>query len=249
MKYSKDSPSLKSLFILESIVNSNNGITLNEICVDTELSKSTVHRILSQLLDNYYILRKSDKYFPGSQLTKFAYLITQNNPIINIAEQALNRLNNETFETINLIGLNGFEGIYLDKKHAVNQVALRSKVGWTIPLFCTSGGKSLMAYQSETWLNDYFKYTKLNKFTERTVTDINQIKENLTKVRQDGFALDVSEHNADIVCIGAPIIGPEGEAIAAISISAPEYRFSVEKALSYKDLLIEETTKLTKRII
>jgi DNA-binding IclR family transcriptional regulator len=98
-------------------------------------------------------------------------------------------------------------------------------MGMRLPAHVTSVGKTLLANLTEKELNNYFTTTKeLKKYTKNTITDIENLKEYLKQVREQGYALDNEEVEEGLVCVAAPIFDLNKRAIAAISISGPEFR-------------------------
>jgi DNA-binding IclR family transcriptional regulator len=57
--------------------------------------------------------------------------------------------------------------------------------------------------------------------TPRTLTDPAAIRHEIAAVRERGYAFDHEEGNAGVSCIGAPIFGPLGEIVAALSVTGP----------------------------
>ena len=67
-------------------------------------------------------------------------------------------------------------------------------------------------------------------------------------IRQQGYSLDNREHNPDIVCIAAPIFGIDGNLAGTIGISAPDYRFSPEKACSFAEEVKRSAAAITEKL-
>lgn len=239
--------SLKALQILMALNKFENESSISEIARYTDLSESTIHRILQELLECNFVEKdtKQKLYRIGFQTKQFAISVKTMDILIDASYEEIEHLNNVTKETINLIVPDGYSGVYLAKAEAQNQIRLRSKVGWKLPLYCSSGGKLILAYQTEEWLEAYFAAVNLEKLTHNTITDATMIRKELAEVRAQGYALDNREHNDDIICIAAPIFNAEGKILGTISISAPEYRFSLEKALSYKTVLMESVATIS----
>jgi DNA-binding IclR family transcriptional regulator len=93
---------------------------------------------------------------------------------------------------------------------------------------CISSGKALLAYLPQQWLERIL--TKgLPRFTEKTITDPILLREELKRVRQQGYAVAQEELEAGLSAVAAPIWNHEGQVVAAISVSGPSFRLSSEK--------------------
>ena len=101
-----------------------------------------------------------------------------------------------------------------------------------------------MAYQSQAWLDNYYTQTELVRLTETTITDRKKMADELAQIRKQGYALDNSEHNPDVVCVAAPVFFPDGKAACTIGVATPKYRMTREKM----DLFIAESVRSAKAI-
>ena len=153
-----------------------------------------------------------------------------------------------SMETIHLIGEEDMEAIYLAKLGAKSSVGLHSAVGKRIPLHCTGGGKAILAWKSESWLENYLAHVKRERFTGKTLTDAEDLRRELEVIRIQGYAVDNHEHHTDVVCIAAPVFDVDNQVLAAIGIAAPDYRFSLEKALSYSGEILRCAARITEKL-
>ncbi|MFU0832510.1 MAG: IclR family transcriptional regulator [Oscillospiraceae bacterium] len=242
--------SLKALQILFALSSCGDYVGIHTLAEITGLNASTLHRILQELAECGFVEKdeQQKKYSIGFETMILADYLKNSNFLLEACAEEMNRLNELTKETINLIVLDGYQGTYIGKREAINQITMRSKIGWRIPLYCTGGGKLLLAFQSEKWLEDYLNATPLYKYTENTIVDKDCLKRELQQIRRQNYSIDNREHHPDVVCIAAPIFSRNHTILAAISVAAPTYRFSLEKALSYKDDVIAAGKAITELI-
>ena len=235
---------LKSVQILSALAFFKKECGINDIAQLTNLSSSTIHRILHEFVSCGLAVKVGTKYRYRVMLRSLFVVITDDNYLLKASELEMDRLNNLTKETVHLIVQENCDAVYLDKREAQNQIGLQSVVGKHVPMYCTSGGKVLMAYQSRAWLDNYYAHTELKKLTETTITDPEKMAEELAQIRKQGYALDNSEHNPDVVCIAAPVFFPDGKPACTIGVATPKYRMTREKM----DLFIEESVRSAKAI-
>lgn len=95
-------------------------------------------------------------------------------------------------------------------------------------MYSSSMGKAVLSVYSDEQLSNYLATTKLVPLTPNTITDINKLKENLKLSKNRGYAIEISENQQDIICVGFPII-KNGSIFGAFSISAPQYRVDNDK--------------------
>lgn len=246
----KQYSSMKAIQILSAISYSESYSTVTELCEITGLSIATVHRILQELVECGFVVKdlEQKRYRAGFEAWSFAMRLKQTDYLHEAAKEEMTRLNDLSLETIHLIALEGEQGVYIDKLGAKNSIGLRSQIGRRIPLFCTGGGKVLLAHQTEAWVEGYLKRVPLEKYTETTIVTREALLKELEVVRVRGYSIDNREHHSDIICVAAPVFDHRGEVICSIGISAPDYRFSLEAALGYADEVTESAKIITAKL-
>ena len=90
-----------------------------------------------------------------------------------------------------------------------------------LPAYCTGVGKALLAFVKPDTVGLYFKDSGLSRYTDTTITSLEQLRTELANVRQKGYAFDRGEHEHEVRCVAAPIFDISGEAVAALSVSGP----------------------------
>ena len=242
----KQYSSLKSIQILEVLSSTTSYLSIQDFTELTMLSASTVHRILQELTSAGYVRKNEEhKYKIGLNAMALSLRINATDYIIEAASEQMDSLNDLSGETVHLIIMDKYEGRYIAKREAKNQIGLRSRVGWNLPLYCSSGGKALLAYQTVGWLESFYAEIPLQKLTENTFCTKSALNEELEKIRLQGFSVDNREHHPNVVCIAAPIFDSENKVVCTIGLSAPDYRFPLEKALSYADQVKEHAKKIS----
>jgi DNA-binding IclR family transcriptional regulator len=134
------------------------------------------------------------------------------------------------------------EVIYIEKLPGLHAIGLMSsRVGGRSPMHCTGLGKMFLANMKPDQVLSYVDKYGLSRFTDTTITSLEDLITHLEQIRQQGYAFDQGEHEPDVRCIAAPIFNSDGQAIAALSVSGPAIRLDpLEKQT---DLILQ--TKLT----
>jgi IclR family KDG regulon transcriptional repressor len=103
------------------------------------------------------------------------------------------------------------------------------RIGKRAPLYCTGIGKLLLTNYSEQELEDYYRDTKIVGYTEKTITTLQELKAELDKIREQGFAIDDGECDIGASCVAAPVRDYRGVVVAGLSITAPSLRLTPER--------------------
>ena len=106
----------------------------------------------------------------------------------------------------------------------------------TAPAYCTGIGKALLSACKPQIVDNLLKQ-KLEPFTPQTITDPQILREELGKIRQQGYSVDDREHSNTVKCVAVPVFDHSGNLYGAISTSAPAYRLTDESVLNYVELL------------
>ena len=246
----KEYSALKALQIILALAEQKGWVNISYIAEATGLSPSTVHRILQELQACGFVSKNKEarQYKLGMGMMNIALKVNMSDYLLEAAQEEMIRLNELSLETIHLIAPDNDKAVYIGKMDAKNQIQLRSRIGWKIPLQCTSGGKLILAYHSREWVDSYLNYNPLKQYTNNTIIHKETLHRELELIRQQGYSLDNREHNPDIVCIAAPIFGIDGNLAGTIGISAPDYRFSPEKACSFAEEVKRSAAAITEKL-
>ena len=105
-------------------------------------------------------------------------------------------------------------------------------------------GKALLAQMDDDRQHRVLPDQNLERFTEYTLADIDQLRENLTQIRKAGFSVDDEERNLGMLCIGAPVFDVSEEAVAGISVSWPISRVGQDDILRLSGAVREAAQEL-----
>jgi DNA-binding IclR family transcriptional regulator len=216
----------KAFAIIEAVVsNQGHGLAFAEVVALAETPKASTHRILKDLVDIGVLTYSAEtsRYRGSLKLAGLGAEVTAHSNLRDHVNPHLRDLNEETGHACHFGIRNGDAGVYLDKVEAGDYgIKLFSAVGKSFPLYCTGMGKILLAF-SDGADADRILSKPLKKLTAKTLTDPKHIKEVLSQVREQGYAMDREEITRGIVCVAAPVFGAGGVVLGAISAAFPAY--------------------------
>lgn len=201
--------------------------TLTQLSDDLGMSPSTTFRLLANL-SAYSLLerdRGDGKYRLGLAVLEMARSYLEGNDLRRIALPELERLRDETGETVHLGILDEMEVVYLEKLHGHHAIGLMSsRVGGRSPAYCTGLGKVLLAHGDPERVRCHFEAQGLKRYTANTLRTVPDLMEHLESVKAQGYGTDDGEHEPDVRCVAAPVFDLSGQAVAAVSVSGPGAR-------------------------
>ncbi|GAA1562104.1 IclR family transcriptional regulator [Kribbella hippodromi] len=229
--------------VLNLLQESIDGVTLKEVADAAELPKSSAFRYLWTLEQHRYVERDA-----GSGLFRIGlgFLGMQSHHLEVLRERvrpSLERLRDALDETTSLGLLDGHHVIYLDIIESRRSVRLAAERGSHDPLHSTALGKAIAAHLPVERVRELLEQAGMPRRTVDTIADVDDYLAELAKVRRLGYAVDNRENEPDGRCVAVPILGTRLP--AAISVSAPEARFSMRDVEMAGRTLIEVATRIT----
>jgi DNA-binding IclR family transcriptional regulator len=198
------------------------------------LPKNNVFRLLATMEEHAFIeqCKATNRYRLGLACHALGQSFTRGRPLIERARPVLDRLLEQTGETVHLAVRDGFEVVHLEARAPVREIATGVRTGRRAPVHCTALGKVLLGCSPErVWREFDEQVVKRGKLPQRTARSIdNPVKffEHLRMVAGAGYALDIGELEEGLGCAAAPVHAGDGELIAALSVSAPLFRIGEE---------------------
>ncbi|SMO46992.1 IclR family transcriptional regulator [Paracoccus laeviglucosivorans] len=233
MTEEKDDPLMvraveKAFRILGTFDAANPRQTLTQLADRTGLDRSATQRFTHTLSKLGYLRKdhRSKAYELTPKALNMAYQYTRSSPLVLRAHPYLSHLNRTTEETISLTVLDDTEIIYLSRYLSPNVLDTDVIIGSRLPAFCTAGGLALLSLMDDTKVQEVLDRSDLRAFTGKTVYQPDAIWDRIRQVRDRGFSLVEEQIYSGDISIAAPIISPDGQLIAAVSLGASRFRYN-----------------------
>lgn len=231
----------RGLLVLEELASGER--RLGDLATAVGTHKSTVLRILQTMEARGFVRRvESGAYRLGVRVLELGAVALDELDLTGAAREGMEKIAGATGETVHLAILDRGRVVYLDKVESIHPVRMYSRVGATAAAHCTGVGKVLLAYL-EDWPE-----LDLERFTEHTITDLDDLRAEAQRIREDGWGVDEREHEDSIRCIAAPVFDVRGAAAAAVSVSVPASRMAREELDAHVPDLLEATRMITRAL-
>jgi IclR family transcriptional regulator, acetate operon repressor len=209
--------------LLVRVVEAAQPPSVGELAARAGLPKSTTSRLVSALERQGLVQRLGDRgrLTAGPVLLRYANRDVSST-LVELATPSLRRLADASGETINL-AVPGFDGVeHLAQEDTAHFVGVTDWVGRKVPFEPAANGKVFLAFRTPS--------------------------PQFARIRARGYATSIDELEIGLTAMAAPVIGPMGDAIAALSISGPTARLTSERIVQLAPLLIDEATQLARRL-
>ena len=229
----------RAVSVLEALSESDGPLSLAEICQRMSLHKSTAHRSLMVLERSGLIERTQENRFRlGLKLYELGNRAVEQIDLRARVHPFFRRLAMQVCETVHLSVLQKTSVVYLDKVEPNRRVCMSSKIGTSNPVYCTSMGKAMLAFQPEETIKQIIAKIRFVRYTPKTLCSRETLLKYLETVRRRGYAIDDEEIELGVRCIGAPIFNENHWAIAAVSVSGPSSRITAQRVPAIAEHLL-----------
>lgn len=227
--------SVRTTFHILDAVADRQPIGLSELARQLSLPKSTVQRSLATLAELGWIRsdgREPTRWVLGERIRLLSEKVDDLGRLREAAPPVLERLNNETLETIHLAIPESGTMRLIERRESKHPLRLVQPIGTRSPLHTASTGKAVLAFLGQSEIDAYLSGS-LSSLTSHTITDPDRIKSELERVRERGYAMSNQEMTDGIISVAASIRPRGDRPIAAISISGAATRMPPEVCEEY----------------
>ncbi|MFP3913827.1 MAG: IclR family transcriptional regulator [Actinomycetota bacterium] len=219
---------LKALSLLNLVARHPN-LTLSELGRKAGVPAPTALRLLRALQEESLVQVDGDgRYRLGVHCLVLGSTYLENFDLRTEARAELERLAEDTGETVHLGVPEGTEVIYVDKVETSHSVRMYSRVGAASPMYSTGIGKAILSHASPGLIQEVVA-AGLAPRTPNTITDPDRLRAELEVIRERGYAVDDIENEEGIRCAAAVVLGADGSPVAAVSVSGPATRITPER--------------------
>lgn len=220
----------KALDLLEALAAEPN-LGLSELSDRTGVGKTSSYRVLNTLELRSFVAKDptTRKYRPGAKLVALSATVVASLDILRLSRPFLESVHQQTGETVNLGVLDDDRVLYIDVIESSHGLRIFSSVGRRSLIHCTALGKALLCGLDPTDARRLIERVELPAKTRRTITHVEALVAEIAACRERGMAVDDEEDELGGRCIAAPIWGPDGVAVAALSVSGPVPRIGHDK--------------------
>ena len=199
---------------------------VSEIADELGVANSTVHAHLSTLREYEYVVKNGTKYSLSLRFLDIGNQTRKNCVLDPTAKAAMQTLAEETGEIVWLMTEQNGYAVHLWKEMGRSGIQTHGQIGSHSHMHYLAGGKAMLAHFPRSRVEEIIERRGLPARSENTITDPDELFEELRTVRERGYAFNDEELNRGLRCVGAPIIIEEGGVVGAISVCGPAKRLT-----------------------
>jgi len=234
----------KGLAVMETMVAREEPYGITELATELGLTKSNVHRLLQTMVMCGYATKDplTNRYQCTLKLWQLGSILGNRLDLRTIARPYMQELSRATKESVHLSVRHGQDTVYIDKIQCSHPIGTFTQVGGRAPAYAVSTGKALLSALSDDELARL--YPEFERFTDKTLATLDQLKIEMANIRRRGFAVNRGEWHEQVGGLAAPIYDAAHTVRGAIGVSAPLDRLT-PKALQ---VIAPQVTKAAEAI-
>ena len=218
----------ETLFDIVEHLRQLDGAGVTELAEELGLAKSTVHGHLTTLRERGFVVKRSGRYELALRFFEYGQYVRSQLEIVQSGTAAVAQLEEETREMVWLLTHQNGKAIYVYGRSGDNDIDIDTILGTRTHMHYNSGGKAILAHLPESEVRHVVDTHGLPARTSNTITDPERLLAELDRVREQGYALNLSEDLDGIHAVGVPLT-VDGEVRGALSVAGPAHRMPKER--------------------
>ncbi|SDE63601.1 transcriptional regulator, IclR family [Paenibacillus sp. UNCCL117] len=220
-------------------------LSLTEIASRVELHKSTVHRLLASLEGKGFVIRDpaSERYRLGFSVWELSANLTHTDDPALLLLPEMERLRDVLGETVSLYVRDGMERVRVQAVQSNQAIRRVAPIGARLPLYVGASSKVLVAFAERAEQETLLSHASWPA-SARSDAYLQQLRE----VRELGYATSVEEREPGAAAVSAPIFDRSHRLAAALALSGPSNRLTVEKMKEHAPALMEAARRMGKML-
>jgi IclR family transcriptional regulator, pca regulon regulatory protein len=235
----------RGLDVIGAFQHARPSLSVSEVAALANISRAAARRCLHTLSVLGYARAQDGAYRLTPKALSLGYAYLSASPVARVAQPVLEEVSTKLHESCSMTVLDGDEIVYVARAATQRIISVGLSVGSRLPAYCTSMGRVLLAFSSDTDLNAYLQRVPLVRQTPHTIVEPALLRRVLQNVRTDGYAVVDQELELGLRSIAVPVRQSDGRAGAAINVGAQAARVDLETMTrTYLPLLLSAADQI-----
>jgi DNA-binding IclR family transcriptional regulator len=208
----------KAIALLDAIAEAG-AATPAQLAERTGEPRSTVYRLLSSLqaLELVEPGPRRGSVVLGLKLFRLGTAVVSRFDEREAALPVMERLHDTLGETTFLCVRRGYRAVCIERLDGTRVNLLALSLGGSLPLHAGGASRALLAFEPESFWEEYLENAPLDALTDRTPAARSALLEELRATRERGYAISDEDVTPGVAAVGAPIFDHTGAVRASLS--------------------------------
>jgi IclR family pca regulon transcriptional regulator len=209
----------RGMAVLMALSEKRRRISIAQVSHITGIPRAAARRSLHTFVRlGLVAMDDANQFYLRPRILSLSHSYLSASPLAMLSQPILDKLGEETGESCSLAVLDSDEIVYLARSSASRVISPSLNVGRRIPAYCTSIGRILLAHLPDAELESYLAHTRLQAYTEYTVTDRNELRAILMAARASGYAFSGEQIEPRLSSLAVPVRDTSGQYVAGINV-------------------------------
>lgn len=221
---------VRGLRVITAFDADHAAMTMSDIAKRTSIPRAAVGRFLRTLEELGYVRQtEHGRYSLTPRVLELGYGYLSSVTLPEVAQPHLEVLSAAVGESVSASVLDDGDIVYIARVPTRRIMSLRISIGTRFPAAVTSMGRVLLAQLSDEELGRVLALRPLESRTSHTISSQDALRQELSIVREQGYALVDEELETGLRSVAVPVRrGAKGPVVAAVNVSTSTARHSVE---------------------
>ncbi len=225
----------RGLAIVRAFESGATPLSVSEAARITGMSRAAARRCLHTLTMLGYASLSGVGFELTPAVLSLGHTYLDSNVVARVAQPVLERISSQVHESSSLAMLDGDEIVYVARAATQRILSVAISVGTRLPAACTSMGRAIVAFSDEDTRARFLARVKLPRYTSHTITDRDDLRAELARIRRQGYALVDQELELGLRSLAVPVLRADGTPAAAINVGVHVGR--LDRQALVRDLL------------
>jgi IclR family transcriptional regulator, KDG regulon repressor len=239
----------KGLDVLSKFAFTKEEWGIKELADELAMSKSTIFRLIKTLENKGFVEKDDDsnKYRIGLELFNLSSAVTSKFTLIDVSAPVMRKIVEVINESVYLYVYKQNHIIFVHKEESSNHLRYVLDLGIYYEMYLAAAGKAILAFMPEEKVTEILS-KDIKKYTDKTITDPNIIKQQLNSVRLNRFSFTSGERFKDMVGFASPIFDKNLKVLAGINLTIPISRYDINKYHYYGALIRKGAEEISEKL-
>lgn len=220
----------RGLSVIRAFNETQPEMTLSEVARATDLSRAAARRFLHTLMQLGYVFSDGRVFSLTPRVLELGFSYLSSISLPEIAVPHLEKLVAAVHESASVSVLDGDDIVYVARVPTSRIMTVSINIGTRFPAYATSMGRVMLAHLPESELDAYLERVHPEPLAPHTVASPQQLRDELGRIRSQGWALVDQELEAGLRSVAAPVRGRSDRVVAAVNVSSHAGRMNSEQA-------------------
>jgi IclR family transcriptional regulator, pca regulon regulatory protein len=216
----------KGLAVISSFGDGRDRLSISDVAARTGLDRAGARRLLLTLVHLGFATQHDGRFVLTPRVLRLGFAYLSSLSLREIAQPLIENLSKSVNEPVAVSVIDGDEIVYVARATSARVLSRQLVVGSRLPAYCTSMGRVLLAAKTPAELDHYLSITDLVPLTRHTLTDKEALRQEIGRVRRQGWAIVVNELELGVCGLAAAVRDNNGKVVAAINLSANLSRYT-----------------------